>query len=255
MSIILKNMVVAISGAAGRLGSCFAKEIVSHGGKVILADISKDKCENLLRELGNENADIFIGDITEAQIVDGIIEHGKNKFGKIDAAVHSAYPVSKQWGKTFEDLEPANLKEDLFMQLGSAIIFSQRMIRHFLDNGQGNLIHISSIQSVSAPKFEHYKGTDIVSPIEYSAIKSGINMVTRYLAKYYKGKNIRVNSISPGGIFNNQNQIFVEKYREDCLTKGLLDPLDISGTLIYLLSDYSKYVNGQNIVVDDGWSL
>jgi NAD(P)-dependent dehydrogenase (short-subunit alcohol dehydrogenase family) len=95
----------------------------------------------------------------------------------------------------------------------------------------------------------------MVSPIEYSAIKSGIISITKYLAKYCKGENIRVNCVSPGGILDNQPEVFLEKYNATCSSKGMLDAQDISGTFIYLLSDASKYLNGQTIVVDDGWSL
>jgi NAD(P)-dependent dehydrogenase (short-subunit alcohol dehydrogenase family) len=93
------------------------------------------------------------------------------------------------------------------------------------------------------------------SPIEYSAIKAGVVAITKYLAKYYKNKNIRVNCISPGGILDNQPEIFLENYSNNCNSKGMLDSQDLNGALIFLLSDSSKYVNGQNIIVDDGWSL
>ena len=95
----------------------------------------------------------------------------------------------------------------------------------------------------------------MVSPIEYTAIKAGVIAMVGYLAKYTKGENIRVNCVSPGGIKTDQPDSFVEKYRSDCSSKGMLDSEDITGALTFLLSDYSNYVNGQNIVVDDGWSL
>ena len=126
---------------------------------------------------------------------------------------------------------------------------------NFIKQKYGNLIHLSSIQGVSPPKFNHYKGTKMVSPIEYSAIKAGIISITQYLAKYYKDNNIRVNSISPGGILDSQPEEFLEKYREACASKGMLDAEDIIGTAVYLISDMSKYLTGQNIIVDDGWVL
>ena len=177
------------------------------------------------------------------------------KFGKIDAAIHSSYPKSKSWGTSFENLEFENLKDDLASHLGGALIFSQIMIKYFLRQKYGNLIHISSIQGVSTPKFEHYEGTNMISPIEYSAIKAGLISITKYLAKYYKGNNIRVNCISPGGIKDNQDEIFLRKYRESCNNKGMLDSQDISGLALFLISDDSLFINGQNIIVDDGWSL
>ena len=246
---------MAISGAAGRIGSAFSRAIVEKGSRVILGDIKDEKSCNLEKELGKGKAIYIKADLTDSKEIDQFLIKGKKIFGKIDAAVHCAYPVSEGWGTRFEDLQANDLEKDLFQQLGGAIIFSQRVIRYFRNQGYGNLIHISSIQGVASPKFEHYVGTEMNSPIEYSAIKSGIISITSYLAKYYKKQNIRVNCISPGGILYNQPESFLEKYRSSCTSKGMLDPADLIGTLLYLLSEQSSFVNGQNIVVDDGWSL
>jgi NAD(P)-dependent dehydrogenase (short-subunit alcohol dehydrogenase family) len=252
---MLNNLIVAISGGAGRIGSAFSKAVIENGGKVIIGDLNVDLGNQLVLDHGDDVALFFEGNLTEPNTVDLMIRKGVKKFGVIDAAVHCAYPVSKQWGTRFEDLKPEGLEKDLFNQLGGAILFSQRMIKYFRSQGRGNLIHISSIQGVAAPKFDHYEDTNMVSPIEYSAIKSGIISITQYLAKYCKGQNIRVNSISPGGILDNQPVDFLQRYKSSCINKGMLNADDLCGTLIYLLSDQSKYLNGQNIIVDDGWSL
>ena len=201
---MLENQIVAISGGAGRIGSAFSKAVVENGGKVIIGDINSEVGNRLVSDLGDDVALFFEGNLTEPSAVDLMIRKGVEKFGKIDAAVHCAYPISEQWGTRFEDLKSACLEKDLFNQLGGAILFSQRMVHHFRKQGHGNLVHISSIQGVATPKFDHYEGTDMVSPIEYSAIKAGIISITHYLAKYCKNQNIRVNCISPGGILGNQ---------------------------------------------------
>jgi NAD(P)-dependent dehydrogenase (short-subunit alcohol dehydrogenase family) len=126
---------------------------------------------------------------------------------------------------------------------------------YFQKQGYGNIINISSIYGAMAPKFEIYDNTEMTMPVEYAAIKSGMLHLTKYMAKYFKGKNIRVNAISPGGILNNQPSEFLSKYNQNCSTKGMLDAKDLNGTLIFLLSDMSNYINGQNIVVDDGFTL
>ena len=95
----------------------------------------------------------------------------------------------------------------------------------------------------------------MVSPIEYGAIKASIIAITRYQAKYCKGQNIRVNCISSGGILEKQPERFLKKYQENCTSKGMLDSDDLCGALLFLLSNQSQFVNGQNIIVDDGWSL
>jgi len=252
---MLNNLIVAISGGAGRIGSAFSKSVVENGGKVIIGDINVDRGNQLILELGDDFALFFEGNLTEPLIINQMIQKGKEKFGNIDAAVHCAYPISKQWGTRFEDLKSEGLEKDLFNQLGGAILFSQQMIKYFRDQGHGNLVHLSSIQGISAPKFEHYQGTNMVSPIEYSAIKSGIISISQYLAKYYKHSNIRINCISPGGILDNQPDEFLLNYNSECSSKGMLDSEDLCGSLLFLLSEKSKYINGQNIIVDDGWSL
>ena len=105
------------------------------------------------------------------------------------------------------------------------------------------------------PRFEIYKGTKMTTPVEYAVIKSGLNHLTKYMAKYFKGLNIRVNALSPGGILDNQPKKFILKYNHKSLNKGILNEDDLSGTLIYMLSDMSKHLNGQIITVDDGFSL
>jgi NAD(P)-dependent dehydrogenase (short-subunit alcohol dehydrogenase family) len=92
-------------------------------------------------------------------------------------------------------------------------------------------------------------------PVEYAAIKAGIIHLTRYLAKYLKSKNIRVNCISPGGILDSQPKVFLKKYKEKCINKGMLDAKDLNSALDFLLSSDSKFVNGQNIIIDDGFTL
>ena len=125
----------------------------------------------------------------------------------------------------------------------------------FILQGHGNVTQLSSIQGIAAPKFEHYEDTSMYSSIEYSVEKSKIFSMTSWLVKYYKNKNIRVNCVSPCGILDQQPQSFLEKYRNSCTCNGMLDRTDVAGTVLFLLSDKSKYINGQNIVIDDGWSM
>jgi NAD(P)-dependent dehydrogenase (short-subunit alcohol dehydrogenase family) len=252
---MLNDKIVLISGAAGRIGASAARGVISEGGAVVLVDVNQAGLNALLADMPNDRAITCRADAGQPEEADQCIAEAVSRFGKLDAAIHSAYPRSKGWGAAFEDLKPEFLAEDLSGHLGGAILFSQRMLRHFKLQGHGNLIHVSSIQGVMAPKFEHYAGTNMVSPIEYSAIKAGLIAATRYLAKYYKGHNIRVNCISPGGILDNQPESFLTKYRESCNDKGMLESDDILGALLFLLSDQSRYITGQNIIIDDGWSL
>ena len=253
---MLEGKLIIVTGGAGRIGSTFCKSILENSGKVIICDSSDEKGTSLERELSDSRAKFIKADITKVKSIKMLLDQSVEYFKQpVSSAVHCAYPVSDGWGASFEDLQEEYLAKDLFAQLGGAILFSQQMILHFLDSGQGNLINISSIQGIQAPKFEHYEGTNMSSPIEYSAIKSGVISITKYLAKLYKKRNIRVNCISPGGILDGQPESFLKSYEETCNSKGMLDSQDLVGTLLFLLSDQSQFMTGQNIVIDDGWSL
>ena len=246
---------ILITGGLGLLGKKVAKELVDLGHNVIIGDVKK---ENEIEHKNFFNKQNFLYcnlDICNKGSIDKSINIAYEKFGNLDCCINLAYPKGKNWGKDFHEINIKIVSEHLHKQLASSIILSQRIVKFFLKQGYGNLIHFSSIQGISAPKFNHYEGTKMVSPIEYSAVKSGIIAITKWLAKYYKNKNIRVNCISPGGILDGQEKVFIDKYKSDCNSKGMLDPTDIVGTVVFLLSSDSKYINGQNIVIDDGWSL
>lgn len=250
-----KSQVVIITGGAGRIGEALAIDLIKQGTKVLLGDINIKKLKYIKKKIDSENLKIFSADLTKKKNIDQFINFGLKLFKKIDCAVQCAYPKSKKWGTEFENLEEKYLNQDLVKQLGAAIIFSQCITKYFLKSKKGNLILISSIQGVQTPKFENYKNLKMTSPIEYSAIKSGIIAITKYMAKYYKGKNIRINCISPGGIDDNQPKIFKSRYKSYCNSKGLLNASDISKSISFLISEESKYITGQNLIIDDGWSL
>ena len=252
---MLDGKVILITGAAGRIGAQLAKSVVNVGAKVVLVDVNQDRLNDLVSVINNPDCFLILADASSPDEVDRCITSAVERFGKVDAAIHSAYPRSAGWGTIFEKIKKEHLDDDLSNHLGGAILFSQRMLEFFKTQGHGNLIHISSIMGVVTPKFENYAGTKMTSPIEYTAIKAALIAMTKYLAKYYKGNQIRVNSISPGGILDQQPESFLEKYRNCCNDKGMLDAEDLVGTVLFLLSEQSRYVTGQNIIIDDGWSL
>jgi NAD(P)-dependent dehydrogenase (short-subunit alcohol dehydrogenase family) len=256
---MLKNKVVVITGGAGLIGQEFVKAVVEQQGIAIIADINEEvgiKVKNSLsKELNSSTIDFVKLDITSKKSLLSCIEHLDAKYGKIDALVNNAYPRNKNYARHFFDVAYEDFVENLGLNLGGYFTTSQQFASYFQKQNYGNIINISSIYGVVAPKFEIYNGTTMTVPVEYAAIKSGLIHLTKYMAKYFKGMNIKVNTLSPGGIFDNQDKKFVKQYKDVCLNKGMLDKSDLKGTLVYLLSDMSKYVNGQNIVVDDGFSI
>ena len=250
---------IVITGGAGLIGQEFVKAVIEQNGIAIIADINKelgnDAKEKLSKELNTGNIDFIQLDITSKKSLQECISYLDNKYGRIDALVNNAYPRNKNYGRHFFDVEYDDFVENLGLNLGGYFTTSQVFSKYFKRQGYGNIVNISSVYGVIAPRFEIYKDTSMTMPVEYSVIKSGLIHLTKYMAKYFKGMNIRVNTISPGGILDNQPELFLEKYKGECLNKGMLDKSDLKGTLVYLLSDMSKFVNGQNIVVDDGFTI
>tara|TARA_Y100000588_G_C14244784_1_gene920966 strand:- start:1429 stop:2187 length:759 start_codon:yes stop_codon:yes gene_type:complete len=252
----MKNKIIVITGAFGKIGFVVASSLLEQGHSVVLSDINLNlKKYNSLKIKFKNSVEFFKSNITKSSEIDKLIKFTLKKFLKINTLIHCAYPKNSKFTNLNKKIDEKNLSLTLYNHLGATIIISQKFLNYFQGKKSGKIIFFSSIQGISSPKFEHYKGTLLQSPIEYSAIKSGIVSITKYLAKYSKNKNININCISPGGIIDNQSKIFVNNYRKSCLNKGLLDPLDITGTVSFLISDNSKYINGQNIIIDDGWSL
>ena len=245
----IKNKVIVIIGAEGLMGTKIASQLIALGAKVTSADKSiteKVDKTNLLK--------LFV-DITDELSLNELLNEAEKKYKKIDCLINVSYPKS---GKNISDLNDVSYEDfckNVNLHLGGYFLATKIFANYFNAQGKGNIINFSSIYGVVQPKFEIYKNTQLTMPIHYSAIKSAIIHLTGYYAKYYKGKNIRFNTISPGGIFDNHQDIFSEQYKLHTLNKGLLDPKDILGAIEFLVSDSSKYINGQNIIVDDGFSL
>lgn len=256
---MLKNKTVVITGGAGLLGQEFVRAVIENNGFAIIADINIDNAnqvvEQIKKQLNTENIE-FIGlDITSLESVKNVIEKVSIKHGKIDAVVNNAYPRNKNYGRIFEEVTYFDFCENVNIHLGGYFLVSQQFAEFFKKQGWGNVINISSIYGVVAPRFEIYNETKMTMPVEYAAIKSAVIHLTKYMAKYYKGRKIRFNCLSSGGILDNQPVSFIDSYKQHAINKGMLDKADLKGALAFLLSDFSLFINGQNIIVDDGWSL
>jgi NAD(P)-dependent dehydrogenase (short-subunit alcohol dehydrogenase family) len=264
---MIKNKVVIITGGAGFLGQEFVRAVVENNGIAIIADIDKNSATKIIYEIStitrNSNVFFYDIDITNKSSIKDLIKKVSEKFGKIDAWVNNAYPKNKKLGNdtkreysnSFFEFQYDDFCESVSLNIGSYFLCSQQIAKYFIDQKHGNIINVSSVYGVIAPRFEIYDQTGMTMPVDYSVNKSSMIHFSKYLAKYLKGNNIRVNSLSPGGVFNNQPESFVKEYGELGMNKGMLTKEDINGALIFLLSDQSKYVNGQNLIVDDGWTL
>jgi NAD(P)-dependent dehydrogenase (short-subunit alcohol dehydrogenase family) len=259
MSRTLEGKVVVITGAAGLLGARFCAAVIKAGGRVAAGDLDEPGPMALLKRLQDEHGAerlLPVGvDITDAHSIDRAIAKVIEAFGRVDALVNNAYPRNARYGRRFEEVRYEDFVQNVGMHAGGYFLASQRFLELFKRQGGGNIVNMASIYGVVAPRFGIYADANMTMPIEYAIIKAGVVHMTRYIASYHRHAGIRCNCISPGGIRAGQPQPFQDRYDAMAASKGMLDPEDICGTLVFLLSDASAFVNGQNIIVDDGWSL
>lgn len=242
----VKDKVIIVTGGNGLIG----KEIVNHlkknGAIVINADIG---VENDL------NNGLLNCDITNADSVLKMIDKVINQFQRIDGLVNNAYPRTSDWGLHFEKIPLESWKMNVDIQLNSCFYISQQVLKIMKQQNSGSIVNIASIYGVVGNDFSVYENTDgMTSPAAYSAIKGGIINFTRYLSSYYGKHNINVNCVSPGGIFNHQNEKFVEQYEAKVPLKRMGKPEEIAPAVSFLLSDEATYISGQNLIVDGGWT-
>lgn len=254
----LDGKIVVVTGGAGVIGKAFIESIAINGGVAIAADIDVDAATLFAKQckagqLGTVDAEIL--DITNQESIQKLIDNIVYRYGKIDAVVNNAYPRNKNYGRKLEDVSYSDFCENVDNHLGGYFLVAQQFSKFFIKQGGGNIINMSSIYGSVAPRFNVYEGTHMTMPVEYAAIKSAVEHLTRYFAQYYKKLGIRVNSISPGGVFADQSSDFVTEYKKHCGVKGLLSSEDVTGALLFLLSNDAEFITGQNLIVDDGFSL
>lgn len=255
---MLTNNVIVVIGGAGRMGSSFVKEILDNNGTAVIADINKHALKKVSRgfkKMSYKNFRVIELDTCSEVSVNVAIKKVHALYGRMDAVVNNSYPKNKNYGRDLWDVQYHDFCENISMHVGGYFLASKLASAYFIKQGWGNIVNISSIYGVVSPRFEIYNDTGMTMPVEYACVKSAIIHLTKYFSKYLKGKNIRVNSISPGGILNHQPKEFIKKYNQYGLSKGMLEPTDVSGALLFLLSRQSQFINGQNIIIDDGWSL
>lgn len=241
---MLKGKIVIITGGNGLLGLEMVKNITLKGGIAINADISVET------DLKNNTLKL---DVTSESSIIEAFKLVNDYHGKIDGIVNNAYPRTKDWGNKFEDIKIESWQKNVDLQMNSVFNCIQKIMPYLLKS-KGNVVNIGSVYGVVGNDFTVYENTGLTSPAAYSAIKGGLTNFTKYLASYYGKDGVRVNIVSPGGIFDNQHPTFVAQYNHKVPMKRMGNPDDISPAVSFLLSDEARYITGQNLIVDGGWT-
>ena len=242
---ILKGKNIIVTGSEGLLGKAIVADIQREGGIAICLDIS--------HEIAPESHHYKV-DLTQQEETENTVNQLLKKYHQIDGLVNNAYPRTKDWGNKMEDVIFTSFQKNIDSQLNSVFYLIQLITKHMIKSRKGSIVNMASIYGMVGNDFTLYENTGLTSPVAYAAIKGGLINMNRYLASYFGGENIRFNCVSPGGILNGQNSTFVENYNAKVPMKRMGTPDDIAPLVCFLLSSKAKYITGQNIAVDGGWT-
>jgi len=259
----LTGQVAVITGGAGLLGRKHAEAIASFGGHSVLVDIRYDKAEEIARAVTREvgvTAIALEADVTNPDSVTEMADAVVRQFGHIDILINNAAMTVKYGGTTrreqyFASFEhyPLDLWEDaLKINLTGMFLCTQAVGRIMCRQNKGVIINIASDVGIISPDHRIYEGESFNTPISYTVSKAAILGFTRHLATYWADKNIRVNALSPAGVYDGHTPEFVEKLSSRIPLGRMATPDEYKGAIVFLASKASSFMTGANLIVDGG---
>jgi len=258
----LKRRTAIITGGAGSIGSGLAESLAELGANIVLLDTNQkqghSKAKNIKDAYNVETLFLNV-DLADDEAIRGVPNAAVNKFGSIDILVNCAALIAASglegWAVDFEKQNVDSWRKALEINLTSVFSLTQSCRQALIDSGHGSVINIGSIYGVVGPDMKLYEGIENMgNPAAYAASKGGLLQFTRWLATVL-APSVRVNSISPGGIFRNHRDPFLSRYQERTPLRRMGTEEDLKGAVAYLASDLSLYVTGQNLMVDGGWTI
>lgn len=260
----LKNKTAIVTGAAGLIGREHCKALSEAGANVIAADIDEAKCAEFAATLETESIGIGV-DVTNPDAVKNLRDRVIAKFSRIDILVNNAAindmfesPKAALEQSKFENYPLELWQKSVDVNLTGVFLCSQILGSEMAKQKKGSIINIASTYGITAPDQSLYINKEgkqsFYKPPAYSATKGAVIMFTRYLASYWGKEGVRVNTLTPGGVENGQDEFFVEKYSAKTALGRMAAPSDYKGAIIFLAGDASGYMTGSNLIVDGGWT-
>ena len=251
----LDGRVVVVTGGAGHVGGaiCDACEVL--GGEIAILDRDQEACDAAVGTSQRRHG--FPVDLRDPEAIRAVMRRVETDLDRLDAVVHCAAYVGTTgvpgWAVPFEDQTVDAWDEALRVNLTAAFVLAQAARPALAASGNGTMVFVSSIYGMVGPDMRLYDDTDMNNPAGYAASKGGLNQLTRHLATLF-APEIRVNTLTLGGVWRKQPEAFVERYERRTPMRRMATEEDFKGAAAFLLSDLSAYVTGQNIVVDGGWT-
>lgn len=265
----LDRQVIIITGGAGLLGEQYASAIAQAGGTAVIADIDKERALEVAGRVTLSTSEETMGlyiDVTDKDSVTAMVKQVLKKFKRIDGLVNNAgidpkfeKDQAKSHTDSFEDYPLELWNKSLEVNLTGMFLCAQAVAPAMLKQGKGSIVNISSTYGLVGPDQRLYQKNDLKTaksfkPVAYSVSKSGVLGFTKYLAAYYAGKNIRVNTLTPGGVYNGHDKEFLKQYSGRTPLGRMAKQDEYNGAIVFLLSDASSYMTGSNLIIDGGWT-
>lgn len=248
----LEGKVILLTGGAGLYGRGLTADLAAAGAQLVIASRNVEALEQVAAEERLEGRLVTAMQLDQAdegsvlRVRDAVLQ----QYGRIDGLVNNA--VARPM-KSPEHTE--GWIESMRVNATGLYLITTHIGKAICEHGRGSIVNIGSMQGMIGPSFELYAGTNMgVPPPDYFFHKGGMINFTRYFAALYGPQGVRVNCLSPGGFFNNQPEPFLTRYQEHTMLNRMADPEDLGGSVIFLLSEASKYITGANLAVDGGYS-
>jgi short-subunit dehydrogenase len=261
----LTGRVTVVTGGTGILGRHFVAALADHGADVAVVDLDPVQVDDVARQLREAYGVSAIGvaaDISDPQAVAGMVAQVEGSLGPIAVLHNNAATKGSSLDAFFEPVSTFALdawREIMAVNLDGLFLVAQAVGTRMAERGRGSIIQTASIYGAMAPDQRIYEGSmymgrPINTPPAYAASKAGVIGLTQYLATYWAEKGVRVNALTPGGVESGQNDVFRQRYSARVPMGRMADPQEMVSSLVFLASDASSYITGQNIMVDGGLS-
>jgi 2-deoxy-D-gluconate 3-dehydrogenase len=263
----LAGRTAIVTGGAGLLGTGYAHALAAAGAHVVVADIDDGAAATLAEAVSRASGVRALAirtDVTHPGSVRAMAEQTLGEFGRIDALVNNAAVDPKfdaahsgSHASSFEEFPLEAWDQALAVNLTGMFLCAQAVCRPMLAAGRGVIVNVSSTYGLVGPDQRLYQREGRppeYKPVSYSVTKSAVIGLTRYLATYFAGKGIRVNTLTPGGVFAGHDEEFVRRYSARTVLGRMAEKDEMSSALLFLVSDASSYMTGANLVVDGGWT-
>jgi NAD(P)-dependent dehydrogenase (short-subunit alcohol dehydrogenase family) len=249
----IEGRVVVVTGACGLIGRSIVKAIHERGAKLVLADIAAAGPEELAARTGDAVG--VACDVSDAKSVMGLVRRSLEAFGTVDVLVNSHHFKPKG----FTDARAETFPEDLWdaivnVNLKGTFLTCREFGRRMLDQGKGSIINFASTYGVVSSNPDLYEDNSLGNPVAYSASKGAVIMLTKYLGAYWAERGVRVNCVTPHGVWNNHEPGFVERFARKSPMRRLMTAEEVVGAVLFLASDASSYATASNVMIDGGWT-